>query len=136
MGTYNSDVGLRSINWSRLRTLYCRLFLLAKPLSTGRVFTGRSGKGSGYLAFLGNWESQPKPQRLRHWALLRSVDDWPLAKILIQISGGKPWSVAVDAFRGVDVTGFRYPPLEGCMSQARGCPFGDRSSCNLRRTTP
>jgi len=27
---------------------------------------------------------------------MRSVDDWPLAKILIQISGGKPESVAVD----------------------------------------
>ena len=27
---------------------------------------------------------------------MRSVDDWPLAKILYQISGGKPESVAVD----------------------------------------
>ena len=27
---------------------------------------------------------------------MRSVDDWPLAKILIQISGGKPRWVAVD----------------------------------------
>ena len=27
---------------------------------------------------------------------MRSVDDWPLAKILIQISGGKPGSVTVD----------------------------------------
>ena len=35
---------------------------------------------------------------------MRSVDDWPLAKILIQISGGKPRSVAVDQL--VDVTGF------------------------------
>lgn len=28
--------------------------------------------------------------------MLRSVDDWPLAKILEQISGGKPRPVAVD----------------------------------------
>jgi len=26
---------------------------------------------------------------------MRSVDDWPLAKILFQISGGKLWSVSV-----------------------------------------
>ena len=45
------------------------------------------------------------------------MDDWPLAKILIQISGGKPGSVTVDSF---DVTGPWYPPLEGCMSQPRG----------------
>lgn len=30
------------------------------------------------------------------------MDDWPLAKILHQISGGKPWSVAVDALRRRD----------------------------------
>ena len=49
---------------------------------------------------------------------MRSVDDWPLAKILFQISGGKPWSVAVDQL--VDVTVRRYPPFEGRMSQSRG----------------
>lgn len=32
--------------------------------------------------------------------MMRSVDDWPLAKILIQISGGKPRSVAVGPFGG------------------------------------
>jgi len=35
---------------------------------------------------------------------MRSVDDWPLAKILYQISGGKLRSVAVDQLVGV--TGF------------------------------
>jgi hypothetical protein len=49
---------------------------------------------------------------------MRSVDDWPLAKILFQISGGKPRSVAVDQL--VDVTVRRYPPFEGRMSQSRG----------------
>jgi hypothetical protein len=56
---------------------------------------------------------------------MRSVDDWPLAKILYQISGGKPGSVAVDSF---DVTGPWYPPLEGYMSQPRGGASGPRSS--------
>ena len=46
------------------------------------------------------------------------MDDWPLAKILFQISGGKPRSVAVDQL--VDVTVRRHPPFEGRMSQSRG----------------
>ena len=60
------------------------------------------------------------------------MDDWPLAKILYQISGGKPGSVTVvRLFGGLDVTGPWYPPLEACMSQCRGCPAlpgADRSS--------
>ena len=46
------------------------------------------------------------------------MDDWPLAKILIQISGGKPRSVAV-AFTG-GVTERWYPPFEGHMRQSGG----------------
>ena len=45
----------------------------------------------------------------------------PWLRFVLQISGGKPRSVAVDL--RVDVTGRRYPPLEGRMSQARGRPF-------------
>ena len=40
----------------------------------------------------------PKTCVLGVW--MRSVDDWPLAKILIQISGGKPRLVAVLPFGG------------------------------------
>ena len=50
--------------------------------------------------------------------MMRSVDDWPLAKILFQISGGKPRSVAVAVKR--DVTERWYPPFEGGMRQSRG----------------
>lgn len=46
------------------------------------------------------------------------MDDWPLAKILIQISGGKPRPVSVDQL--VDVTDRRCPPFEGRMLQSRG----------------
>ena len=50
---------------------------------------------------------------------MRSVDDWPLAKILNQISGGKPRAVAVDQL--VVVTAGWCPPFEDRMSQSRGC---------------
>ena len=46
------------------------------------------------------------------------MDDWPLAKILNQISGGKPRAVAVDQL--VVVTARWYPPFEGRMLQSRG----------------
>ena len=37
--------------------------------------------------------------------------------------------------RFVDVIGLRYPPLEGCMSQPRGCRLRAPNEM-LRRTTP
>lgn len=53
------------------------------------------------------------------------MDDWPLAKIFHQISGGKPWSVAVcHLLAGDDVTGSRYPPLGWRMGQSRATPLG------------
>lgn len=58
------------------------------------------------------------------------MDDWPLARILLQISGGKPGLVTVDSF---GVTGLRRPPLEGRMSQPRGCCLRAPSEL-LRRT--
>jgi hypothetical protein len=71
------------------------------------------------------------PSDVHLWAMLRSADDWPLAKDFLQISGGKPGSVAVQP-SGLGVIDPRCPPLEGCMSQSRRCP--SRASRCLGRT--
>ena len=60
----------------------------------------------------------PEASVFRVW--MRSVDDWPLAKILNQISGGKPRRVTVGPLTGFDVTVRWYPPFEGRMLQSRG----------------
>jgi hypothetical protein len=77
------------------------------------------------------------PKDYRRWGVLRSVDDWPLAKILNQISGGKPGSVAV----GLSGARRDWPSgillLRGVCHRLGVVPFArDRTSCNLRRTTP
>jgi hypothetical protein len=60
------------------------------------------------------------------------VDDWPLAKNLNQMSGGKPRSVAVDP--RVDVTGRWSPPFEDRMLQSRGSGRHRRPNEDLGRT--
>ena len=60
-------------------------------------------------AFWGPWSpggTNRTPKGTVFSGMMRSVDDWPLAKILIQISGGKPRSVTVsfgrrDRLRGL-----------------------------------
>jgi hypothetical protein len=47
---------------------------------------------------------------------MRSVDDWPMAKILSRFLGV---SLGRYPLTPVDVTGLGRPPLEGCMSQSR-----------------
>jgi hypothetical protein len=50
-------------------------------------------------AFWGPWSfggPNRTPKGAAFSGMLRSVDDWPLAKILKQISGGKPRPVAVN----------------------------------------
>jgi hypothetical protein len=55
----------------------------------------RSGQGSDLMALLGDRVSRLNTERTFFSGLLRSVDDWPMAKILNQISGGKLKSVSV-----------------------------------------
>ena len=59
---------------------------------------------------------QPNPEGLSSPVVLRSVDQWLLAKDFHQILGGRPHPVSVDP---VGVTGAGYPSFGACIPQFR-----------------
>lgn len=58
------------------------------------------------MALLKSRVGQLNAEKAFFSGILRSVDDWPMAKILDQISGGKLKLVTVAGLCAFDVTGF------------------------------
>ena len=67
-------------------------------------------------------ERQLNSERPRFSGSMRSVDCWPLAKIFTRHLGASRGRYPLRVYMACDVTGERYPPLEGYMSQFQGCP--------------